>query len=134
MLIETDSSFPHSQMPANSPSPESSRFRSYHYISLPENHLNNILLSRLESPKWNFSLRFPTKTLYKTLQSPMHANCYAHFIFLDFINRIILDEEYRSLSASLCISLHSYAVLFLQGPNNLHIDHLHYKILYNHSN
>ena len=49
---------------------------------------------------------FPPKTLYTPLLSSIHATCPAHLIHLDFITLTILDEEYRSLSSSLCSFLH----------------------------
>ena len=38
---------------------------------------------------------FPNKTLYTTLHYSIRASCAAQHIFLDFINRTILGEEYR---------------------------------------
>jgi len=59
------------------------------------------------SSKWFLSLRFPH-------QNPVYASPLPHtrymprpFIFLDFITRTILGEEYRSFRSSLCIFLHS---------------------------
>ena len=48
-----------------------------------------------------FPSRFPTKTLYTPLLSPIRATCSAHLILLYFITRTILGEEYISLSSSL---------------------------------
>jgi hypothetical protein len=70
------------------------------------------------SPRWLFSLSFPTKTLYTPLLSPLHATYLAHLILLDFITQTILDDEYRSLS-SLCSFLHSPVTLSHLDPNIL---------------
>ena len=62
---------------------------------------------------------FPTKTLYTPLSSPIRATCPTHLILLDFINRTILGEEYKSFSSSLCNLLHSPVTSSLLGPNIL---------------
>ena len=63
-----------------------------------------------------FPSGFPTKTPYTPLISHVRATCRAHRI-LDFINRTILGEEYRSLSSSLCSLLHSPVTSPFLGPN-----------------
>ena len=82
-------------------------------------NLNIILTSTPGSPKWFFPSGFPTRTLCTPLPYSIRATCPAHLILLDFINRTILGEQYRSLSSSLCNFLHSPVTPSLLGPNIL---------------
>jgi len=50
---------------------------------------------RLGLPSGLFPSRFPTKTLYTPLYSPIRATCTAHLILLDVITRTIMGEQYR---------------------------------------
>jgi hypothetical protein len=84
----------------------------------PKIHLNIILLSTPGSPNWSPSLTFPHQTSVYNHPFPIFATCFAHLI-LDFITRTILDEEYRSLSSSLCGFLHSVVTSSSLGPNIL---------------
>ena len=53
------------------------------------------------------------------LISSIRSTCPAHLIILDFITRTILDEEYRSLSFSLCSFLYFLVTPSLLGRNIL---------------
>ena len=103
----------HSQVPATCLYPKSDRSSPSHFLMI---HI--ILPSIPGSSKWFFfPSDFPTKTLYTSLLSPIHATCPTHLIVLDFITRTILGEEYRALSSSLCNFLHSPVTSSLLSPN-----------------
>ena len=86
---------------------------------LLEFHPNIIHPSTPRPPQWPLPSGFPTKTLYTSISSPIHSTCPADNILLDFITHIILGEEYKSFSSSLCNLLHSPVTSSLLGPNIL---------------
>ena len=73
----------------------------------------------LDLPSGLFRSGCPTKTLYTSLFSPIRATCSDHLITLDFLIQTISDEEYRSLSSSICSFLHSLVTSSHLGPNIL---------------
>jgi hypothetical protein len=73
---------------------------------------------RLGLPIGLFSSGFPSNNLYALLFFPIRATCPAYFI-LDLITLIILDEQYKSRSSSLCNFPHSPVTSSLFGPNIL---------------
>ena len=87
-----------------------------HFLKI---HLNIILPSMPGFPQWSLSFRFPHQNPVCPLLSPIHTTFPAHLILLNFITQMILGEEYRSLSSSLCSFLHSPITLSLLGPNIL---------------
>ena len=105
--MEPEGTLPHSQVtdacpilsqldPAHKPT---SDFLKIHFII--------ILLSTPGTHTWSLSLRFPHQNPVYASPLPIHATCPAHLIFLDFITRTRLGEEYRSLSSSIHNFLHS---------------------------
>ena len=91
-------------------------------VHIPTSHLleihpNIIHPSKARSPQWSLSLRFPQQEPIHPFSLPIRATCPAHLIFLDFITRTILGEEYKSFSSSLCNLLHSFVTSSLLGQN-----------------
>jgi hypothetical protein len=91
--MEPEGSLPHLQLPATCLYPEPAQ-------SSPEPHLTSwraiLILSshlRLGLPSGLFTSRFPSKTLYTPLSSPIRATCLAYLILLDFITRTILGKH-----------------------------------------
>ena len=71
--------------------------------------LNIIFHLRPRSPSVLFPSGLSTKTLHTSVLSAVWATCPVHLILPDLITRKIFGVEYRSLSSSLCSSLHSMA-------------------------
>ena len=118
--MEPEGSFPHSQVHSSLSLSWASSIQSiplhptsWRFILILSSHLRLGLLSAL------FVSGFPTKTPYTPLLSPIHATCPSHLILFGLITRTVLGEQYRSLSSSLCIFLHSSVTSSLLGPNIL---------------
>lgn len=73
--------------------------------------LNITLPSTFRSFKLPFPTAFPSETLY----APLRATCPAHV--LDLITQIIIGEECRSWSSSICSFLQSPHTTSLLDPN-----------------
>ena len=84
-----------------------------HFLKI---HLNIVFPYMLGSTKWSISLRFPHQNPIHTSPFPIRATCPVHLILLNLIMRIILGEEYRSLSSSVWSFLLSNVTSFILGP------------------
>ena len=80
---------------------------------------NIIFPSTHRSSKWSLSVRSPHQNPVRSSPVPIHATCPSHLIFLDFITRILFDEQYGSFSSSICSFLHSPVTSSLLGLNIL---------------
>ena len=119
--MEPERSLPHSHVPATCPYPE--QHQSSPHSPHPTSWRSVLILSShlcLGLPSGFFPSCVPAKTLYTPLLTPIRATCPAHRILLDFITRIVLGEQFRSLSFSLCSFLHSLVTSSLLGPIILH--------------
>jgi hypothetical protein len=119
--MEPDCSLPHSQVSSTGPYIKPARSSPCPpHIPLPEDPFTIILphLSR-SLPSGLFPSGFPTKTLYKPLLSPIRATCLAYLILIDLVTRIIVSEQYRSLSFFLSSFLQSPVTSSLLGQNIL---------------
>ena len=99
----------------------SQRPTSVHSMLLPhflKFNFNIILPSTPGSSKWSLSLKFPHQIPVYTSPFPMRSTCPAHLILLDLLIQMIFDEQYRSLSFSLCSFLHSYCYLVPLRPKH----------------
>jgi hypothetical protein len=102
-----EGSLPHSQEPL--PPPVLSQIYPVH-TPHPNSWRSIFILSshlRPGFPSGLFPLGFSTKSLYKPFLYPIPVTSPTDLFPLDLITRTLMDEEYRSLSPSLCILRYS---------------------------
>jgi hypothetical protein len=116
--MKPEDSLPCSQGPSTGPYPEPDQSNPYHPISL-----RSILILfthlRLGLPSGLFPFGFRTNNLYTFIFSSIRATCPAHLILLDLMVLIILGEDYKLWSSSLCSFLQPLVISSLFGPNIL---------------
>ena len=118
--MQPECSLTHSKQPSTCPYSQPARFNPYPHIPFPEDpSLYYPPIYAWVSQVVSFPQVSPPKPCETPLFSPVCATCPVHLILLDFITRTILDEQYRSLSSSLCSFLHSLVTSSLLGTNIL---------------
>jgi hypothetical protein len=96
--METETSFPHSQVPATCPYSESARSNPYLHIPLPEDPSYYCVPIYDRVFQVVSSLTFPHQNPVRASLPPIRSTCPVHLILLDFITLTIVGEQYRLLS------------------------------------
>jgi hypothetical protein len=118
--MEPEGSIPNSQELSTCSYPEPDQSSPHHpHPTSPRSILILATRLRLGHSSDLFPYGFPTNKLYEFLFSPIRATCPANLIFLGLIIPILISEEYKSRSSSLCSFLYSPVASSLFGPNIL---------------
>jgi len=115
--MEPEGSLSHLQDPATCPYPEPDQSSPFSPPLFLKIHFCIIFPSTPGPSKWFLPSGLPTKIPHAPPLYTLLATCPANLIISYFITRIIFDEEFRSLSSSLCSLLHYPVNSFLLGPN-----------------
>jgi hypothetical protein len=111
--MEPEGLLPRSQELSTCPYPEPDQSTPFPHSISPRSILISSTHPRLDLPR----RLFPTNNL--RFFSAIRVTCSAHLILLEVIILIILGEEYKLRSSSLCSFLHPSATSSLLGPNIL---------------